>query len=148
MATDFTVATIDRNSDRTSMRIGVVDAATNPELQAVVDAIDAVVLGSNCSGTKTVATAIDVGSAAPPANKAANRGNKWLMRFEDGTNAEIFTHEIGTADDAQLPSSTDDYLDLTAGVGLALKTALDAVYQSPYGNTGTLISVQQVNRAG
>lgn len=148
MATDFTVSTLDRQSKRTSLRIGVDDAATNPELQAIVDAIDAVILGSAASGTKTVATDIDVGSAVPPADKAANRGNKWLLRIQDSTNSEIFTHEIGTADDSQLPTATDDYLDLTAGVGLALKTAIEAAYLSPYGHAGVLVSVQQVNRGG
>jgi hypothetical protein len=143
--TDFVISTIDRQSKRTTMRVGVIDAATNPELQAIVDAIDAVILGSDASGTKTVPTVIDVGSADPPANKNADRKNKWLLRFQDSA-GNILTHEIGTADNSQLPSSTDDYLDLAAGVGLALKTAFDAVYQSPYGNTGTLISVQQVNR--
>lgn len=145
---DFTVSTLDRQSKRTSMRIGVDTGATDVELQAIVTAIDAIILGSDASGVKTVSTEIDAGSAAPPADKDANRGNKWLLRIQDSVNGEIFTHEIGTADNAQLPSATDDYIDLTAGVGLALKTAIEAVYESPYAHTGVLASVQQVNRGG
>lgn len=144
---DFAVSTIDRQSKRSTMRLGVDTGATDPELQAVVDAVDAIILGSAASGNKTVTTVVDAGVAAPPADKAANRGNKWLLRLQDSVNGNIFTHEIGTADDAQLPSAGDDYLDLTAGVGLALKTAVETVYESPYGNTGVLLSVQQVNRA-
>lgn len=143
---DFTVSTIDRQSLRTSMRIGILDASTTPQLQAVVDAIDGVIRGADASGTKTVPTEVDAGSAVPPADEEANRGNKWLLRFQDSTNGKIFTHEIGTADNSLLATPSDDYLDLTAGAGLALKTALDAVYQSPYSNAGVLISVQQVNR--
>lgn len=142
----FSVRTIDRQSKATSMNLGVDAGATNPELQAIVDAVDAIILGAAASGTKNVPEVIDGGSAAPPANKAANRKNKWLLRIQDGTNFKVFTHEIGTADDAQLPSATDDFLDLTAGVGLALKTAIEAAYESPYGNAGVLLSVQQVNR--
>lgn len=146
--TDFTVATLDRLSKRTSMTIGVNDAATNPQLQAIVDAVDGIILGSAASGTKTVPTVIDAGSSAAPADTGANRLNKWLLRFQDSTNGKIFTHEIGCADNTQLPSPTSDFLDLTAGTGLALKTAVDAVYRSPYGNAGVLVSVQQVSRSG
>jgi hypothetical protein len=127
--------------------MGVDSGATDPELQAIVDAVDAVILGAAASGTKTISSVIDAGSAVPPTSTSAERGNKWLIRIQDSVNSKIFTHEIGTADNAQLPSSTDDYLDLTAGVGLALKTAIEAAYESPYGNVGVLLSVQQVNRA-
>lgn len=144
---EFTVSTIDRLSKRTSTKIPVATAATDPELQAIVDAIDAVILGATASGVKTVATVIDAGTNSPPADEDANRGNKWLMRVQDSVNGKIFTYEIGTADNSQLPSPSSDYLDLTAGVGLALKTAIDAAYESPYGNAGVLLSVQQVNRA-
>lgn len=144
---EFTISTLDRLSKRTSTKLGVAAAATDPQLQAVVDAVDAIILGSAASGVKTVATTIDAGTPTPPADNDANRGNKWLMRVQDSVNGKIFTYEIGTADNAQLPSSSSDYLDLTAGVGLALKTAVEVVYESPYGNAGVLLSVQQVNRA-
>lgn len=144
---DFAISTIDRQSQRTTMKFSVDAGATDPELQLVVDNIDAIILGSAASGVKTVSTVIDAGSAAPPADENAQRANKWLLRVQDAVNGKIFTHEIGTADNAQLPSSTDDYLDLSAGAGLALKTNFEAVYESPYGNAGTLLSVQQVNRA-
>lgn len=145
---DLALSTLDRQSNRSSTRFAVKTAATNGELQAVADAVDAIILGSNVSATKVTAEVIDAGSAAPPADKTANRGDKWLMRMQDSTTGQIYTHEIGTADGAQLPSSTDDYLDLTAGVGLALKTAIETAYESPDGNAGVLLSVQQVNRAG
>lgn len=144
---DFAVSTLDRQARRTTMRLGVDSGATDPELQALVNAMDTVLIGSDCSGTKTVATVVDAGSAVLPADENANRGNKWLFRAQDSVNGKIFTHEIGCADNSVLASATDDYVDLTAGAGLALKTAWDAVYESPYGNGGVLLSVQQVNRA-
>lgn len=143
----FAISTIDRLSKQTRMVFGVAAAATNPELQATVDAVDAIILGAAASGTKNVPEVIDAGSAVAPTNENAERKNKWLLRIQDSVNGRIFTHEIGTADNTQLPAPTSDFLDLTAGVGLALKTAIDAVYESPYGNSGALLSVQQVNRA-
>lgn len=141
------ISTLDRLSKRTSMSLGVDSGATNVELQAVADAVDAIILGANVSAEKVVSETIDAGSAVPPTSNLANVTSKWLCRIQD-TDGNIFTHEIGTADVSQLPSSTVDYLDLTAGVGAALKTAIEAVYESPYGNTGTLLSVQEVSRAG
>jgi len=142
-----TFSSWDRLGKPTSMSMGVDSGVTDPEIQAIADAIDAVILGAAIKAVKTTDTVIDVGSATPPADSDANRGNKWLLRIQDGTNGKIFKHEIGCADNSQLPTPNTDFLDLTAGVGLALKTAVEAAYESPYGNTGTLLSVQQVNRA-
>ena len=128
------------------MQINVDDAETALNLQAVVDAVDAVILGSDARGVKAVDTVTDGGSAVPPANDLANRGQKWLFRSQDSTTQKIYQNEIGTADFTALPTPTSDFLDLTAGVGLALKNAWDTAYRSPVGNTGVLLSVQQITR--
>lgn len=147
MAIAISMSTIDRLSLPTSTRMGAIAAVTDPQIQALVDAWDAVILGAAIKGVKSEDTVIDVGSQVPPAAELANRGDKWLARAQDSTTGRIFTHELGTADYTQLPSPTSDTLDLTAGVGLALKTAFDAAYESPEGNTGVLLSVQQVTRS-
>jgi hypothetical protein len=126
--------------------MGAIAAVSDPQIQAVADAWDAIILGSAVKGVKSEDTVIDGGSQVPPSEELANRGQKWLARVQDSTTSKVFTHELGTADYTQLPSPTSDYLDLTAGVGLALKTAIDAAYESPEGNTGVLLSVQQVTR--
>jgi hypothetical protein len=146
MAIKISISTIDRLSLPTSTRMGAIAAVSDPQIQAVVDAWDAVILGAAAKGVKAEDTVIDGGSQVPPAEELANRGQKWLARVQDSTTSKVFTHELGTADYSQLPSPTSDYLDLTAGVGLALKTAIDAAYESPEGNTGVLLSVQQVTR--
>jgi hypothetical protein len=130
------------------MSFDVADAALNADIVDFATALQAVILGSTLKATKSVHTIAQQGSAAPPANVNANRQNKWLFRVQDNTTGQIYTHEIGTADNADLPSPTTDFLDLSAGVGLALKTEWDALYQSPDGNAGTLLSVQQINRSG
>ena len=141
-------SSIDRLGLATSMSIGCIDSATNSSIQSVADALDAIILGANIRATKTVATVVDIGSATPPADLNANRDHKWLLRFQDGLNGNIYTHEIGTADPAQLPAPTSDFVSLTAGNGLALKTAIDSLYRSPDNNAGTLLSVQDVSRTG
>lgn len=151
MADRLNVQTYDRHNKVTSMRLPVDPAATGPNLQAVVDAMDAVVLGVACSGKKTATTVIDAGSAGPSTDVDANRGNKWLVKIfvalDKGGAGDIYDYELGTADNAQLPLASSDFLDLTAGVGLALKTAIETVYQSDEGNPGVVQSVQQVNRS-
>ncbi len=147
MAIALSMSTIDRLGLPTSTRMGAIAAVTDPQIQALVDAWDAVILGAAIRGVKSEDDVIDVGSQVPPADELANRGDKWLARAQDSTTGKIFTHELGTADFSQLPSPTSDFLDLTAGVGLALKTAFDAAYESPEGNTGVLLSVQQVTRS-
>ena len=142
----FQMSTIDRESKPTSMSINIKAGTTDPQLQTLVNAVDAVILGSDIKGTKSVLTVIDPGSAVPPANDFAQRGNKWLFRVQDAVNGNIFTHEIGTADNAILASSTDDFIDLTVGAGATLKSAFEVAYESPYGNAGILLSVQQVSR--
>lgn len=83
----------------------------------------------------------------PAASNLAQRENKWLMRYHDGTTYQKFQLSIGTADLTLLPNNSE-FLDLTAGDGLALKTAFEAVVVSPADSTHAVIldSVQFVGR--
>ncbi len=146
MAVNLSLSTIDRLILPTSTRNGIITGASDPQIQTLTDAWDAVILGADLKATKSEETIVDTGSQTPPSDELANRGQKWLARVQDSTSGRIFTHELGTADFTQLPSPTSDFLDLTAGVGLALKNAFDAIYESPEGNTGVMLSVQQVTR--
>lgn len=149
----ITISTYDRALPvkQTSMTLPAADAVGDIAVQALVDAVDAVILGTDAAGVVTVPNVVDAGVPGPASNINADRGNKWMFRtsvpLDNGGDGAIYTNEIGTADNSQLPSANVDFLDLTAGVGLALKTAWDAVYESPDGNPGTLLSVQQVNRS-
>lgn len=139
-------STIDRLAKPTSTTFNADNAVTGPQVQALADALDAIILGAPLRAVSTVETIVDQGSAAPPASNLANRGDKWLLRIQDDVTGQIYTHEIGTADYSQLASPTSDFVDLTVGTGLAVKTALEAAYESPDGNAGTLLSIQQVTR--
>lgn len=143
-----TFSTIDRLGKPTSLSIGVDDAITDPDVQGLANALDAVIIGADLKATVTVANIVDVGSQVPPNDVNANRGNKWLFRTqvaaEDG---KVYDNELGTADSAQLPSAAVDFLDLTQGVGATLKSTWETAWRSPQGNTGVLLTVQQVNLA-
>lgn len=142
-------STYDRLALQTSTSINADDAVTDPNVQALADALDAVIRGSAIKAVKSIRTTVDAGSAVPPADVEANRKNKWLFRTQvSAEDGKIYTNELGTADNTALPSPATDFLDLTAGLGLALKTAWETVYESPQGNAGVLISVQQVNEQG
>lgn len=93
-------------------------------------------------------------SAAAPTNPLAQRGIKWSAQYADNTaffdapvnaipNAgyqQIFTNTIGTAD-LSLLANGEEELSLTAGAGLAFKTAFEALIKSPYGGDAQLLRV-------
>lgn len=149
MAT-VTYQTYDRENKPTSMSIRADDAVAGASVQALADAIDAIILGTAVSAKSTVSTVVDTGTPGPSAQNFAQRGNKWLFRVSVALDkqgaGDIYNYELGTADNAVLPSSDSDFLDLSAGVGATLKAAFETVYESPEGNPGVLLSVQQINR--
>ncbi|NJN97907.1 MAG: hypothetical protein HC875_29450, partial [Anaerolineales bacterium] len=94
------ISTIDRQSQQTSLSIPADDAVGTVAVQALADAVDAVIRGAAVSATITVPEIVDVGSAVPPADEEANRGNKWLFRTQVAAENKIFTNELGTADNS------------------------------------------------
>lgn len=143
-----TFSTVDRMSLSTSMKIGADDAVLDADVTALKAALDAVLLGSPVRAVVTVPNVVEAGTAVPPNDVNSERERKWLLRIQSSVTSVIYTHEIGTADRSTLPSASSDFLDLSAGVGLALKTAIEDVWESPAGDPGVLLSVQAVGRTG
>lgn len=87
-------------------------------------------------------------SSSPAASQLAQRENKWLFRYHDAITSQKATVSVGTADLTALPNN-EEFLDLTAGDGLALKTAFEAVVVSPFNSSNATIldSVQFVGRS-
>ena len=139
---------IDQNNKTATFGFGVKDAATGPQFTALDDAIDAITLASGYKMVLKDETVLSAGSQSPPANPLAQRGMKYLARVQYltvGGDPKIATFEIGIADYSLLPTGSD-FLDLSAGEGLDLKTAVEAVFESDQGTSGVLLSVQQVTR--
>ena len=133
---------VDRDNEKGAISLHIADmtaatfTAQNGLIDDVITAIEAVTV---LPLTKDSRIAIETGFApALPTGVYAQRGIKWLVRAVDpGGNAVTF-HIPGA--DLTLLGSTER-LDLTAGAGLALKTAVEAVIRS---NDGEAIVVQEV----
>jgi len=80
-------------------------------------------------------------------NVAAQRECKLLLRYHDNTDFTKFRVSIPTFDLTALESG-NEYLDLEADEGLALKTAFEAIVRSPNdaSHAVTLDSAQHVGR--
>lgn len=113
-------------------------------LATLLAAIQAIVIGELAH--ETIILSNTFSSAAPASSPLAQRENKWLVRYTDTTTHRIFKTEIPTAD-LSLLGSNSEFLDLSAGAGLAFKTAFEAVVKSIAGNAVAVVSVQFVGRS-
>lgn len=120
-------------------------AAVATWLTALNAAIDGIVIGNLASSQQVLKSTLY--SAVPAASPLAQRENKWLCRYHDNTTLQKGSVSIGTAD-LTLLTDNSEFLDITAGVGLAFKDAFEDVVVSPYNdaNPVTLDSVQFVGR--
>lgn len=88
----------------------------------------------------------DVVSNSIPSSGLAQRGVKWNVLIEDNTTHLKTTNYIPTADLSLLPDAPGggklEDLDLTAGAGLALKTAIEALVKYP--GTGNAVTVLRI----
>lgn len=98
-------------------------------------------------------------SNALPADKNAQVERKWLVLYDDITQffdapvnaipnagfGKIFDHELATAD-ATLLDDNQEFLDISAGPGLAYATTFAALGRSPYGGNVRVLSIELVGR--
>lgn len=103
-------------------------AATETLAGNLLTAVQGVTIGANLSKELTYSKTL-LGST-PAASTLAQRENKWLCRYHDATNFQKFQVSLPCADLTKLDAG-EEFLDLTAGEGLALKTAFEAVVVSP-----------------
>lgn len=159
----WTYALTDYNGEvsTTTILTGAVTAASIAGLLSdiadMVTAIDNVVLGVRKSDSLRAFKTPGSNALASDPNAQVER--KWLVTYDDITaffdapinsipNAgfgKIFSFEIGTAD-ADLLEGNTEFLDITAGPGLALTTAFQAMGRTPYGGTPRVLSIELVGR--
>lgn len=141
--------------------MGLVTAVSLPGLLTDIAAyragIDGIILGT-VKSDQLVAYKTP-GTNALPSDQNAQVERKWLVTYDDiqaffdpGVNAipnagfgKIFNLEIATAD-ATLLDNNQEFLDLTAGPGLAFATAFNNIARSPYGGEARVLSVELVGR--
>lgn len=86
------------------------------------------------------------GPQIPATDPLAQRENKWLMRYHDAVTYDKYQVSVGTADLSKHMANSE-FVDLTAGDGLALKTAFEAVVVSP-GNSANAVVLDSVQFVG
>lgn len=134
---------------RFKLPVATLTAANYVAKKALIDtlvtSITAVVIGNLNQETIIIDRVAVVAGAAT--SNLAQRENKWLCRYHDATNAKKYRAELPTADLSQLAAHSE-FLDLSGGVGAALKAAFEAIVVSPFddGHAVVLDSVQFVGR--
>lgn len=144
----YNLTFIDHDSETSTFGLRIPDlnagniAAQLALLATLRAAVEAVVIGT-LRKEETSAITDEIAGVAP-ADGFAQRETKWLVSGVDSTGISA-TLEIPTADLDQLPSGSGT-LDLTAGTGLALANALNAVWRSRAGNAVTVSRIIHVGR--
>lgn len=112
-------------------------SATETLIDNLTTAIEAIVLG-NLNKT-TIVWEREVISSVAANDQLAQRGIKLMLRYHDAAvPSRKFRVSIPTFDLSLLPLHSE-YLDLTAGVGAALKTAFEAVVKSPDNDSNAVV---------
>lgn len=107
------------------------------------DALDAIILGN--IGSERISARDILISQAPAGSVYAQVELKWLVFYSDNVNSKVYRREIPTPDLTLLVAGTD-LMNITAGAGLAWKTAAENLWVSPDGNPVTIFKVQLVGR--
>lgn len=134
---------IDREGEIGSVGVFIADmtAGTFTAQNGLIDDLVTAIAGvSTLNLKKDSRIAVETNlTPARPTDGFAQRGVKWLVRAVD-TNGNAVTFHIPGADLDLLPANSEN-LNLTAGAGLALKDAIEAVVRS---NDGDAIVVGEV----
>jgi hypothetical protein len=109
---------------------------------ALETAIDGITIG--VIATRSLKTLDEVVSAAKPASQYAQRESKYLVRYT-GADGKTYTAEVPCADLTLLSSGTQ-FMDISAGSGLAFVTAWENYVVDEQGGAVTVLNVQQVGR--
>jgi hypothetical protein len=115
--------------------------ALNGLIDDAVTAIEDVTI-LNLSKDERLAS-VEKFSVSLPTGDYAVKGLRWLVRGVD-SNGNAVTMQIPGADLSLSANGKD--LDLTAGAGLALKTALDAVWRSNDGEAVTTVEAVYLDK--
>lgn len=129
--------------------ISTLSAANFTAKKALIDAlqaaVDDIVIGNKATTDITFEKLLVSTTAA--ASKLAQRENKWLCRYHGASLNKKFQVSIPTADLTVLPDHSE-FIDLSTGVGAALKAAFEAIVVSPDNSAEAVVldSVQFVGR--
>ena len=137
----FTIVLADNNAQTAQASLRVPDTISTAEVLAIRDAI----LGI-CNGVAReyghVVTQEDEGLVFSTDVDADTR-HAWRVLYRDNVLLKQYTVTLRVANPASRRPQTDE-LDLSAGVGLAFKTAFEAHVLSPDDNAVTILRVDYI----
>lgn len=137
-----------REKSKVGFDIVEMTAANFDATITAINALSTAILGvqvENALQSKIVTAQNNLISRSPATDKASQRESKWMLTLEDNTLHSLSRHEVPLAD-TQWVTANSDFMDLSAGPGAALKTAVEAIVKSPAGNAVSLVSVQFVGK--
>lgn len=139
---------LDHDNEGSGVGVNIVDL-TAANINTVLAGVEAlrIALENVTIGTLRQISVVgqsDIFAGGIPADGNAQRETKWLV---SGVDSEGFstTLEIPTAQLSLLPAGSG-VLDISTGAGLALKSALEAIWVSRQGNAVTVNRVIHVGR--
>jgi len=92
-------------------------------------ALDAMTLGLQQKEETVLSTSVV--NVTPATSPLAQRENKWLLRYHNGTTRKNFTTELPCADLTLLDPNNTDFVDKTTTEWTNLKAAFEAVVVDP-----------------
>lgn len=128
---------IDNGGEKSNMQMYVGDAIGDAAITAIFSAVQGITVGGEQKSVLVTEEDKDAGTLGAAASQLAQREVKLSLRGTDQVNGKTVTAEIPCFDLTTLPTGLEE-LDLSAGVGLALKTAVDAEWLSIDGNAVVL----------
>jgi len=145
---EFTYQDYSREKSRVRFNVQTMTAANFDATISLINALSTAILGvqvENALQSKRVIAQDNLISRAAATDKASQRETKWLITLEDATLHTLSRHEIPLADTQYVTANTD-FMDLSAGAGDTLKSAVEAGCKSPAGNAVNVMSVQLVGK--
>jgi hypothetical protein len=130
---------IDAHGHTGSAAIPIASGTASGALDTLRTAIAGTSIGTQGKSKVTVSTDHNLGDTGKAVDTDAIKFNVWRVRTREATFNKEVSFSIPCADNSLTGGSVD--MDLAAGVGLALVTAVEAVGESEYGSVLTVTSI-------
>lgn len=126
-----------------SMAVPVVDGISVANAQTLIASINALSIGNFGEQLIKTEELVAAGTATHPASLLAQKEIRYRVSYQDNTTLKLYSFTVPCADLLLLPAGSE-YLDLSAGAGLALKTDFELYGRSELGNNVTLTQIHFV----
>ncbi len=136
--TRFVIPITDNDGDVGRSGFPVAPSSSDLNLTALYDAVTALTVGTMGTAALQVTEDKDAGSTVPSADAQARKNRAFRVYYTTVTNGLNGSVTITSADALLVPGIEE--LDISAGLGLALKNAFEAVGQHPKTDEAILVT--------